>query len=171
MKETRRRLLKGSLAAPLLLTVRPAGAQALRSNAICATRDQLRATQSPTLNDLTLTDEDDWFRVKVDLVELGRFKEVQGLDTIEGKFFISSDNTRYWRLQEAGPKGSFAVPTNYTVQDVVPRNLGEARYALVSIGPDGQPIGYLLEGRGGFAITGSCLTSFRAAPGSLFRLG
>jgi hypothetical protein len=171
MQDNRRKLLKGSLAAPLLLTVRPAGAQQLQSNAVCVARDQLRATRAPTLNDLTLTDADDWFRVKVDLVELGRFKDVQGLDTLEGKFFIGSDNTRYWRLQEAGPKGSFAVPTNYTAQDVVPRTLGEARYALVSIGPDGQPNGYLLEGRGGFAITGSCLTSFSAARGSLFRLG
>jgi hypothetical protein len=171
MKDARRKLLKGSLAAPLLLTLRPAGAQALRSAAVCVRRDELRGADLRRPQELTLLEEDEWLRARVNLVELQRFNSNQGLDTLEGKFFIGSDNTRFWRLQEAGPKGLFAVPTNYTVHDVVPRSTGEVRFALVSIGPDGQPNGYLLERRGGFAITGSCWHSFRAARGSLFRLG
>ena len=165
MNDARRKLLKGSLAAPLLLTVQPASANARTSTAlVCARRDELRAEQWPRPGELTQADADDWLRIKVDICELYRPNDPRGFERIEGKYFLGADSTHYWRLEESGPGALRASRTDLTVHRVVANKTGEVRNGLVYIDPDGSPTGYAWERNGGRPISQSCWHSFRAQP-------
>jgi hypothetical protein len=161
MDNARRKLLKGSVAAPLMLTVQPAGAYAKASSAMCANADRIRATQTPKPGELTHSDVDDWLRTKIDICELYRHKDLQGMEKIEGKYFLGVDQTYYWRVDDKGPLGITAVKTDYGRHQVVAQRTGEVKHALVYIGPEGSPTGYAWERYGGSPMTQSCWHSFR----------
>ena len=161
MKTIRRKLLKGSLAAPLLLTVQSARAHANKSAAlVCVGRDQRRSEHWPRPKELARIDDDDWLRINVDVCELYRYKQVHGMERIEGKYFLGADQEHYWRIEEGGPHGLHARKTEYTVHKVVARQTGEFKRALVHMGPDG-PTGYAWERGGGHPMSKSCWHSFK----------
>ena len=92
MKATRRQLLKGFLAAPLVLTARLASALALSSAAACKVRDAKQANQYPGPDKLSNYANDEWLRVDVDMCELRTNGSSKKLD---GKYFLSTDKTTY----------------------------------------------------------------------------
>src|SRR5262245_28839919 len=166
MKEARRKLLKGSAAAPLLLTVQPAGAQALAmargSIGLCVRRDQERSQQSPKPAELTGMQTDEWLRTQVDVCELYEQKDAKGLDRIDGNYFLGADRTYYWKIDDKVALSSqLASRSDYTVNKVVARKTGQVKQALVYLGPDGVPVGYAWEKNGGYPISRSCWHSFK----------
>jgi len=101
----------------------------------------------------------------VDVCELYEQKDRKGLERIEGKFFLGTDRTHYWKFDDKeGPNGLAATKTDYTTNKVVARKTGQVKHALVHIGPDGTPLGYAYEKNGGHPITRSCWQSFKMGP-------
>jgi hypothetical protein len=164
MKSARRSFMKGSVAAPLVLTVGPAAARARASNIACINRDADRAaTASPRPAAVAMVDADDWLRTRIELVELNVWGE-HSSKPLPGKYFLGADRRTYWKLDESSVTPT-ATPTSYTTSNCSARRTGERRHALVYVDPRGHTRGYAFETNGGTPVTGSCWTSvavFRA---------
>jgi hypothetical protein len=154
----RRSLLKGALAAPVILTVCPAPALARATGLACMVRDAQKAEIPPTPAPMVSSDSDDWVRLRVDMMELSVFEGAK-LKKIEGKYFLGVDKATYWQVQDLDPQRIFVSPTSYTVHNVAARRTGESKYALLHIDSDLQEAGFAMERRGGNPITLSCWTS------------
>jgi hypothetical protein len=158
MKGERRSLLKGAMAAPFVLTVGPAAAQANASSIMCLKRDAARAAEQNTPV-FSVVDGDDWMRVSCELFRL-RVGEGAAAAEIPGKYFLGLDRFTYWRLDEGAGRLT-ATRTTYTTgtPNCIATRLGERRFALVYVDQTGQRVGYAAETKGGTPVTGSCWTS------------
>jgi len=156
MKPTRRQLLKGSLAAPLVLTARPASAWALSSAAACKVRDAEKATQYPEPDKLSHWSSDEWLRVNCDLVELRKDGK-----KLSGKYFLGADKAHYWKVVDDSGRLR-ADKTQHTVATCTYKKTGERKYGLCYVDDDGYQCGFGWEDHGGKCITKSCWTSIKA---------
>jgi hypothetical protein len=156
MKGERRSLLKGAMAAPFVLTVGPAAAQANASSIMCLKRDAARAAEENTAV-FSVVDGDDWMRVSLELLQL---RSSTGLTATEipGKHFLGLNRFTYWRLDEGAGRFT-ATLTTYTTANCTATPLGERRFALVYVDSTGQRVGYAAETKGGTPVTASCWTS------------
>jgi len=165
MKSGRRSFVKGSVAAPLVLTVGPAAARAQSSTLMCLARDEQRAKSgTPKPAAMIAVDADDWLRIQVDLFALNIWQG-QELKAVDGKHFLGVDKTTYWRLDESVFGRPSAAPTAYNTSNCTARKLGERRFGLVYVDQRGGRTGYAFEKNGGNPVTASCWTSvavFRA---------
>lgn len=161
--ERRRRVLQAGLAAPLILTVRPASATALASNR-CLVRDD----QKPTPPYLLCDNPDEWMRWKCQPCELT--VPVNGKPTrLTGRKFIKSINgSCYYELDRYSPdtvvpKTCSYVPGAPGVTENYP-STPSYKHCLVKIDSTGKPCAYHWESYTGTQkCTNSCWASLRPA--------
>ena len=161
MKPTRRQLLKGSLAAPLVLTARPASAWALSSAAACKTRDWEKAQNDWDLEKLAHHHYDEWLRCDVDLCKLKVYKYGKWID-LDGEYFLGADKTTYWKIHDRYGKLS-AEKSSYTVSNCSYTKTGTKKYGLAYVDDDFKQVGYCWEPQGGKCITKSCWWSIKGS--------
>jgi hypothetical protein len=157
MKLDRRRLLKGSLAAPVVLTVRPASATAITSAAACFDRCKTRAdeTKPPKLSRALHSDE--WMRVELAECKLA---PAVGKPYYSGKYFLGFDKYTYWKLDASNPYYAPAQPSNYTKGSCYAEVTGQKLYGIAYIDKSGTIKGFAWENQSyGSPATWSCYTS------------
>jgi hypothetical protein len=125
MQKTRRAIIKGSLAAPLVFTVRSASAQALGSAAACAMRDARRAAEVPP-EPVLVDNHDEWLRVTRELTDIRNANAptnapVVGKASNSEGFFLSQDDSAFFEL--IGPS-----PGPYTINRHLNPGTGQPRY-------------------------------------------
>src|SRR5262245_27753062 len=111
MDTDRRKLVLGSAAVPLVLTVRPAAAQARTSIGACLARDARRERQ---LEVLASGEPDEWMRYRLDEFELAVWDETKkDWQTLENRrFILGVDKHTYWELDHLLPEIAPAIPTS-----------------------------------------------------------
>jgi len=141
----RRRLLQGSLSAPLVLTVASASAQSRTTFLACIGRDGV-------VGDAYVDVEDGLYRVPVPTY---RFVSSSG-DPIPGPFV--EEGGSYFLLSTLA---EFPVPLGYS-PEALP---GGSAWQLVYFDGDGNPVEYGFNNtNSGTAVTRSCHTSFVVRP-------
>ena len=157
MKPDRRRLLKGSLAVPVVLTVRPASATAFTSATACLNRCDIRAqeTRPPKMSSALRNDE--WLRIEIDE---WRLAPSMGRSFYEGKYFLGFDKTTYWRLDDRNPYYYPARPSNHTKGSCHAEKTGRKLYPIAYVDQSGTVKGFAWDNNwGGKHATWSCYTS------------
>jgi hypothetical protein len=157
MKIDRRRLLKGSLAAPVVLTVRPASATALVSATACFKRCEEIAhhKRPPELSYAMYSDE--WMRVELDEC---RLSPSIGKGFYNGKYFLGFDQHTYWRLDDRDPYHAPAQPSDHTKGSCYAERTGQKMFAIAYVDHVGEIKGYAWENKWhGSPATWSCYTS------------
>lgn len=159
MDTNRRKLLKGSAAAPLILTVRPAAATARTSLAVCIERDATRRRPDQILASNSHADE--WMRAKVDILELTVWDsdKKKWVELEDRRFFLGFDKTTYWQLDRHDPYRAPASPSRYHKGTSVREEKKGERHALVYVNNEGRVVGTAWEKRGGTHCTQSCWAS------------
>jgi hypothetical protein len=159
MDTDRRKLVLGSAAVPLILTVSPAVAQTRTSFGACLERDARR--QKPNQVLASPGDPDEWMRIRVDLFQLAVWDEPKReWRTLENRqFMVGVDRSTYWELDHFRPDVAPASPTAMTKGiGIRETKIGE-RFALAYVGREGELLGYGWEPQGGTHCTRSCWTS------------
>lgn len=157
MKLDRRRLLRGSLAAPLVLTVRPASATAITSATACLARCDIRAQETRPAKLSSALRSDEWLRIEIDE---WRLAPAMGRSFYPGKYFLGFDKVTYWRLDDRNPYYSPAQPSNYTKGSCYAEKTGRKLYPLTYVSQTGEVKGYAWENTwGGKHATWSCYAS------------
>jgi len=159
MRNTRRKLLQGTAAAPLILTVRPAAATARSSLVGCFDRDEKRTVDWVMQSSAY---PDDWMRTKVDILELTIWDsdKKKWTQLTDRKFFVGFDKTTYWECDPRDPWRSPASPSIYRKGTDVKEEKKSERDAIVYVSsPDGHVVGMGWEKNGGSQCTKSCWTS------------
>jgi len=158
MQEIRRKLLKGSAAVPLILTVRQASAHARTSLAACLDKEVKRKpsevfTHSPHA--------DEWLRAKIDVVELSFWDEHKRkwVDIEDRRFYLGFDKSTYWQLDRHDPYRAPASPSKYRKGQVVREKKKGELHPLVSVRENGQVVGMAWEKHGGMHLSKSCWAS------------
>jgi hypothetical protein len=157
MKIDRRKLLKGSLAAPVVLTVRPASATAVTSATACYKRCEEKAqdTRPPKMSHTMHSDE--WMRVELDEC---RLSPSIGKNFYDGKYFLGFDKHTYWRLDSRDPYYAPAQPSSHTKGSCYAEKTGRKMYAIAYCDRDGEIKGYAWENKWHHSpVTWSCYTS------------
>ncbi len=93
----RRKLLKGSLSAPLVLTVGKAGAAARTTFTACLRNNEMQP-EPP----LAVSEPDEALRVTRDVFELHRVGTARVPERLEGRYILGWDNEAVYRLDEDG---------------------------------------------------------------------
>jgi hypothetical protein len=167
MKPTRRQLLKGSLAAPLVLTARSASAWALTSAAACRIMDSERA-QHYDVEKLCNTSDDEWTRCEVELCKLKVTqshydqKQWKKNDQVDGDHYLGADKTTYWRVYDDHGR-LMAEKTKHTVHNCSYTSTHKKKYGLCFVDNDCNQVGYCWESMGGKCITKSCWWSIKGS--------
>jgi hypothetical protein len=159
MSNARRKLLQGTAAAPLILTVRPAAATARSSLVACIERD---AKRKPEYIMASNASRDDWMRTKVDILELTIWDsdKKKWVELKDRKFFLGFDKTTYWECDRNDPWRSPAAPSSYRKGINVREEKKGDRDAIVYVSQsDGRVVGMGWEKNGGYHCTRSCWTS------------
>ena len=159
MKPTRRQLLKGSLAAPLILTTRSASAWALTSAAACKFKDAEKADNDYDLCKLSYDCTDEWLRCDVDMCKLKVYKYGSWHD-VDGTYYLGCDKSTFWKVTDSYGKLS-AQKTSYTTSNCSHYKTGDKKYGLCYVDDDCNQVGYCWENYGGKCITKSCWWSIK----------
>lgn len=157
MKIDRRRLLKGSLAAPVVLTVRPASAQAITSATACLNRSETIARERRPAMFTQANQSDEWLRVECDLY---RLSPAVGKEFYPGKYFLGFDKHTYWRVDDRNPHHGHPEPSKHTRGSCYAENTGQKLYGIAYVDRSGNIQGFAAENRlQGTAVTTSCQIS------------
>jgi hypothetical protein len=157
MKIDRRRLLKGSLAAPVVLTVRPASAHAITSATACLKRCETVAKEKnpPKISQALRSDE--WMRVEFDVC---RVAPSVGKNWHSGKYFLGFDKHTYWRLDDRNPYYMPAVASQYTKSNCYAEKTGQKMYGMAYMDEIGTLKGFAWDNKWhAKPATWSCYTS------------
>jgi hypothetical protein len=156
MKNARRALIKGVVGAPLVFTVRTASATAMSSPVACIERDHDRSKQWPYPEKCMEWGEDDWLRMKKDLVEIHRYGSKTPLK--DRRFFLNHSGNTYWELIRDG--NTYRAEPKYSTSEYgFYRKLGEGKF--LAYHENGDIVSYGWEPKGGKNITRSCWTSLK----------
>jgi hypothetical protein len=157
MKIDRRRLIKGSLAAPVVLTVRPASATAITSATACFNRCETIAKERRPAKFTHAKHGDEWMRVECDLY---RLSPAVGKDFYPGKYFLGFDKHTYWRVDDRNPYYGNPEPSKHTRGSCYAENTGQKMYGIAYVDRTGNIQGFVSENKHhGTPVTWSCYTS------------
>jgi hypothetical protein len=157
MKFDRRRLLKGSLAAPLVLTVRPASAQAVASAVSCLKQCGVDALHDNPPKVTYSLRSDEWLRVQFDVCRLA---PSINKPFYSGKYFLGFNKYTYWRLDDQNPLSAPAQETQYTKASCYAEKTGEKLYGIAYIDNTGTIKGFAWDHQWqDTPVTWSCYTS------------
>lgn len=155
----RRKLLKGTLSAPLVLTVTPVLGVARTTFMACVDNAAVKpvSTVLPTPGAYV----DEWLRIDLEIEEVS-LPNAKGEQVVQsGRFFVGPDKVSMYRLADTRPDVSPAT----LVQQFNASTMGlqrrpvEKRQALAYVDRDGRVVGYAWQPRGGAHITASCYAS------------
>jgi hypothetical protein len=155
----RRKLLGGTVAAPLVMTVTPVLGQARTTFMACI--DNAAARPVGLVAPLEHATADEWLRVDLDILEVKLLKEDGTLVTQPGRFFVGPDGVSVFRLAEPRPESAPATPVREfsAFTPGMQKRTVEKRRALAFVDKNGGVIGYAWQPRGGAHITASCYAS------------
>ncbi len=158
VQKLRRNLLKSAAGLPLVLTVRPASAQAKTSLAACLHRDEKHRVREVFTRD---PQADEWLRAKLDMVELSYWDEDKRkwVDIEDRRFYLGFDKSTYWQLDRHDPYRAPASPSKYRKGHGVREKKKGELHPVVSVREDGQVVGVAWEKHGGRHISKSCWAS------------
>jgi hypothetical protein len=157
MKIDRRRLLKGSLAAPLVLTVRPASAQAVTSAVACLKRCEINAHYENPSKITHALRSDEWMRVEFDVCRLA---PSIGKPFFSGKYFLGYNRYTYWRLDDRNPYHAPAQESHHTKGSCYAEKTGQKLYGIAYVDRTGTIKGFGWDNEWhDTPVTWSCYTS------------
>jgi hypothetical protein len=165
LKVTRRHLLKGSLAAPLVLTVRSAAGtgMAIGSAAACRIRDKERYENEDVNKFKSRRQLDEWVRYEVQFCKLEK-KDSQGKwQKISGEYFKDFQGTGgcWWQAVPNGDDYDVYRKIDYTDSNCRSYENVRKRYALVCVDEHGYVKDYAWAKKDDSPITGSCWASLK----------
>lgn len=154
----RRKLLKGTLSAPVVMTVTPVLGAARTTFMACADNAALRPVSSKLPSAGFSADE--WLRVDLDIFEVA-LPEKDKLVVQPGRYFIGPDKVAMYRLADTRPESSPAtLVQKFNVHTLgLQKRVIEKRRALAYVDRNGNVVGYAWQPRGGAQITASCYAS------------
>jgi hypothetical protein len=159
---TRRRLLQGTLGAPLVMTVTPVLGVARTTFMACLNKSEGQPEGATAPLEGALPDE--WLRVDLDIVEVTVLNERGAAVPQPGRYFVGPDRVAMYRLDDVRPEAAPATLVNgfnahtYGMQT----RTVERRRALAHVDEHGNLVGYAWQPRGGSRITASCYASIIA---------
>lgn len=156
MDSNRRKLVLGSTAVPLILTVRPAAATA-RTSLTCLDK----ARNKPKPHYILHNHEDEWLRKRVDVWRLAKWNGKKWETLANRRFIRSTDGYTYWELDRDQPYSAQALPTSMRRGPDIKETKLEERRALAYISDDGEMRGYGWEPKGGTHCLKSCWSSLK----------
>jgi hypothetical protein len=153
----RRKLLRGSLSAPVVLTVASPSALAQTSFLACITRG---GVQTASAFDASKCGGNA-YRKEVDLYvfQPNVLPTPPATDPYAGKLFARRENTANSYDSTDGAFLDISPPTGYTVQSA-----GSKSWKLVYFNDQGQEVGYGFVSNSGTPVSCSCWTSFNFKP-------
>jgi hypothetical protein len=155
----RRHLLRGTLAAPLVMTISPALGQARTTFMACFDNSAYKRVTSvaPTPG----ASGDEWLRIDLDILEV-RLPNGKGEMVAQpGRYFVGPDRISMFRLADVRPETVPATPVrefHANTRGMQARPV-EKRRALAYVDRHGGVVGYAWQPRGGAHITASCYAS------------
>lgn len=159
MEANRRKLVLGSAAVPLILTVRPAAGHA-RTSLTCREKDK----HKPRPHDILRKHEDEWMRKKnVAIYRLAKWDDKKKKwETLEDRRFIcGTDAHTYWELDRYNPYSGQATITSMRRGHAIKETKLEERHALAYMDEYGEMRGYGWEPKGGAHCSKSCWHSLK----------
>lgn len=157
---TRRRVLAGSLAAPLVLTVSSAVGRSRTTFTACLDNARLQPLPGQIMA-AGLNSPDEWLRVQVNIYEIGFFDKHGQLKLEPGNYFIGPDKITLHKLNDLDAGRNAAVPIkrfNAHSPGLHKRITGK-RFALAYANRDGEIVGFGWEKNGGAHCKKSCFAS------------
>lgn len=163
MKANRRKLIKGSLAAPMIFTLGPATgwAQAINSAGVCLQKSDISVTEA---GGAVTANADQWVRVPVNLLQLTQHPPGQDAVVLEGTYIQSFSHQIYYRVALDNP-GTPPVMTELKVgqEGLTEQSVGTGN-ALVHIAKfdenaPAEITGFAWEGANGAVASFACAGS------------
>lgn len=155
----RRKLLRGTLSAPLVMTVTPVLGQARTTFMACVDNAAIKPVSSVAPAESAFPDE--WLRLDLEILEVKVPNEKGELVAQEGRYFVGPDRTTMYRLADVRPESAPATVVHRFhahTMGMQTRTI-ERRRALAYVDRDGSVVGYAWQPRGGAHITASCYAS------------
>lgn len=162
LRVTRRHLLKGSLAAPLVLTVRSAAGHgmAMTSAAACKVRDKDRYQDDHVYKFRKYKNEDEWLRTEVDICKLKKKDSKGNWHDIDGEYFKGNTGC-WWQMVKRGDDCDVYQKHDYTDSNCKRRQVVRKEYGLVCVDDNGLVKGFAWEKKEHPPITCSCWASLK----------
>jgi hypothetical protein len=155
----RRKLLKGTLTAPLVMTVSPVLGAARTTFMACV--DNAAAKPVSSVAPVAGINPDEWLRIDLDILQV-TLADGKGQPVVQpGRFFVGPDKVSMFRLADIRPESMPATPVrefNLGTPGMQTRTI-EKRRALAYVDREGSVVGYAWQPRGGAHITASCYAS------------
>jgi hypothetical protein len=162
LKITRRHLLKGSLAAPLVLTVRSASGtgMAMTSAAACRLRDKDRYEDDHVYKFQKTKGADEWLRKEVSICYLEKKDSNGTYRRISGEYF-KGDTGCWWQMVKSGDDCEVYQKADHTDSNCRSYQVVRKEYGLVCVDEYGYVKGFAWEKKDYSPITGSCWASLK----------
>jgi hypothetical protein len=162
LKVTRRHLLKGSLAAPLVLTVRSAAGtgMAMTSAGACRMRDKDRYGDENVYKFRKYKDEDEWLRKEVQICKLEKKDSWGRYQQVSGEYF-KGDTGCWWQMVKNGDDCNVYQKSDYDDSNCRIYQYVRKEYGLVCVDEYGQVKGFAWEKPSYSPITCSCWASLK----------
>jgi hypothetical protein len=155
----RRKLLKGTLSAPLVMTVSPVLGAARTTFMACV--DSSKSKPVSSVVPVGSISQDEWLRVDLDILEV-RIPNGNGELVMQpGKYFVGPDKTAMYKLADVRPESvpATVVREFHAFTPGIRTRTVEKRRALAYVDRQGEIVGYAWQPRGGSHITASCYAS------------
>jgi hypothetical protein len=161
LKVTRRHLLKGSLAAPLVLTVRSAAGTgtAMSSAAACRFRDKDRYGSEKVYKFRSSNSIDEWLRKEIQICKLDKLDSKNKWQAIDGEWY--KGDTCWWQVVKNGDDYDCYEKTTHTFTNCQVRQHVRKDWGLVCVDDKGAIKGFCWEKKDYPPITGSCWASLK----------
>ena len=162
LKVTRRHLLKGSLAAPLVLTVRSAAGtgMAMTSAAACRLQDKDRYEDGGVYKFRRSSSDDEWLRIEVQICKIQKKDSNGKWQDVSGEYFKGNTGC-WWQMVKSGDDCDVYQKSDWTDSNCrVVQNIRK-EYGLVCVDDTGVVKGYAWEKKEYPPITGSCWASLK----------
>lgn len=156
----RRKLLRGSLSAPLVMTVTSAAGASRTTFTACLDNARLQPKPNRILA-RSHFGADDWLRVQVDVFEVHMPDSDGKMRKVPGRYFVGPDkNTMYKLAEQRSETTPPTVATRFTAHTPgVQKQLVEKRFALAYADRNGKVVGYGWQDNGGAHCKKSCFSS------------
>jgi hypothetical protein len=161
-KITRRHLIKGALATPLVLTVRSAAGTgtAMTSAGACRIQDKDRYEYDKPDKFKRTPDADEWLRKECRIVKLEKKVGYNKWERMSGEYF-KGDSGHYWQLVRSGDQCDVYPKTECKEPDYRECEYVRKEYGLVCVDEWGYPKGWAWEKPHHSPITCSCWASLK----------
>jgi hypothetical protein len=162
LKVSRRHLIKGALAAPLVLTVRSAAGTgtALTSAGACRVADKDKYAQGTVKKSIqqgkTL---DEWVRKEFQVCKIEEYKNNKW-STLQEDYFMG-DSGYYWQIVRSGDNVDVYAKPTYKSPNYRWKSNVRKEYGLVCVDQNGVPKGWVWEKPEYSPVTGSCWASLK----------